>query len=447
MLGVAAFVLFGVVSCLDNLLGSDSPNSGPGSGSDPSTPTPDMEVAWLSSAHDLDPGLLADAEMRLGVDGSFTGVNFVPGQDVWIVVLSPSAGKSEQVVGVDPTDGHARWNRELPGVLCGDKVLDGALVCLSGEAGSWTGHVIDVATGEDLTTWPTTLDSALSVHLTPERLVVVGEAAPAPHARLTLLALDGTVRWSLDIGELQNAELLFGTFLADDFSGQNDPEATMERLRWRDLDEGRVLLWSTPGVALIDPTTGDVVVHECRRATPVGEAYFCGTDAGIERHDLTGAVAWTTPGLDLAFPPDTSNGRPAALSADHQLYAVDWRTGVQGQNLHRFRPTANSFTGTVLAPGAAGDDDHLFVVGDDAVVALAPGSDEVAWTYVLDEYANAVAVVGDMAVLDSWPAIGLDLATGEELWRRSIGPGIYQVAVDDSLVSIGFDGIALLVLP
>lgn len=413
-------------------------------------PTPVLAEDWL-----LTPAEAAGAddvtEFNTSPDGAFTGPVVIAGEEVWAVLTEAGTSTPEQIVGIDPATGQVRWRHAAPGGVCGDEVVAGLVGCLVHDGG-WSGLVVDVTTGEAHRWQAPGVESVRLVHLAAEGLLVVGDLAPAaPHTMVTLLAPDGEQRWQVDLADVPGAKVLFTTFLQGDVDGQSDTELMMERPRWRDLDEGRVLLWSTPGAALIEPASGDISVSQCRRATAAGDHYFCATDEGIVRHGLDGAVRWTLPGLDLVSPPETTPARPLAVVDQERLVAVDWQTGTQHGPLHRFRRSGAGFLPGRLPVMSGGSTEHTVAWADDAVVGLDPQTDAVAWTLDLDDdelpYLSDVFAVDGTLVTDSSPAIGLDPATGQVLWTARAEHGYTVEVIGDRLVSVGSDALAPVQLP
>ncbi|CAM3566310.1 PQQ-binding-like beta-propeller repeat protein [Occultella aeris] len=420
---------------------------------DPPATTDHLTETWLATPQDLSPGVGADTQLGIGVDGAFTGPSFIGGESAWIVTLDDAGSAPFAVVGLDPATGAPLWEHDLPGVLCGDAELDGVIMCVSRDGGAWQGHVIDAATGEIRLSWATGLTSAATVHHTAAGLIVVGDNEPqAPHARISLLTREGATAWSVDLADVPGGESLFSDFLASDL-GNSDPddvEATLERPRWRQLDGGLIMLWSTPGAAIIDPATGTVFAHECRRATVAGSAYYCVTDAGITRHDLDGKVVWTLPGLTLTHPSDISPGRPVAYDeSNYAIVGVDWDTGTVTHTVATLAPSSGGFVPGVSPLSSSGSPEYLVVAGGASMIALAPDADTLAWTWEPEDggYIGDVYVVGDLLVLDGFEQVGFDPVTGDELWTARVDTGIYRQVVDDRVATIGFEGIALLELP
>lgn len=444
-LGVLTLVL--VSSYLGSRLGDDSDADAQPT----STVPPDVDTSWIVTMEDLDPAAADDVEIAIGIDGAFTGLSLVTDPAAFVVGYGVDH-EPDALAGIDPVDGAILWTRDLPSGLCGDQAFDGALACLAHEDGGWVYHRIDIVTGEDLAVVPAPVRDAMTVHAGPDALVVVGSANPAPHADLTAIGLDGELLWKVDLATVDGAEYLFDDLLASDFGSAGAADVTMERPRWRDLDEGLMMLWSTPGVAIIDPTAGTVVVHECLRATPAHDRYFCQDDAGINRRDLTGEVVWSLPDLELAYVADTSDARPVAVSEVFEVIPLDWETGeVTGPAIHRFDPQPGGFTGTTMGPSAVGDAQTQYLEQDgEILVRLADDVDEVQWVYEAGEdvsYVESAFTFGDVSVVDTYTLVGLDGSTGEELWRRYNPYGIYNSPFEESLIAIGFDEVARLELP
>ena len=449
--GVAIVVLFLLLSLVARacsaIVGDDD------SAPDPSiwTQDPAVETSWVVTPADIDP-TATGAELALGLDGAFTGRELVDAGDVLVVGYgvdhTPAA-----LAGLDRSTGQVLWHRDAGEALCGDQAFDGSLACVMREDAGWVYHRLDVLTGEDLATAETDLETAVTVHAGPQALIVVGAASPAPHAPIVAFGPDGAQLWQADLAEIDGAEHLFDDLLASDFgNADDDATATLERPRWRDLDEGLMMLWSSPGVALIDPGRGVVVAHECLRATPAHDRYFCQDDAGINRRDLDGTVVWSLPDLDLVYPDDTSDARPVAVSEVFEIIPVDWETGeVTGPAIHRFDPQPGGFTGTILGPSAAGDAQSQYLIQDgEILVKLDDDADEVDWVFQAgddDSYLEGVFTIGGVSVIDSYTMLGLERASGEELWRVTNARGLYPSLAGDGLITIGFDEIVALELP
>ncbi len=442
---IVIVLLLLVVGFVRAVSGADDGGSSPAPVDDP---TAQIEVPWVVTPTDIDPAATG-AEFELTIDGAFTGEAYVDAGDVLVVAFGPD-NVSNALAGLDADDGRVLWHRDLADVRCGDEAFDGAVMCLARVDGEWTFYRIDVATGEDLATAVAGINEVQTVHASADGLIAVGPASPAPHADLWAFGLDGERLWKVDIGTIDGAELLFDDFLASDFSGDDDAEATMERPRWRDLDDGVVMLWVTPGVALIDAATGETVIHECLRATPAHDRYYCQDDAGINQRDLSGDVVWSTPDLQLAYTADTSDARPIAVSEVYEVIPLDWETGtITGPAIHRFDPQPGGFTNTIMGPSSAGDAQAPYLVQDGkVVVALADDVDEVAWVHTMDDgYVENVLEIDGVTVLLDFTLQGLDADTGEVLWERRNPYGLYEFAHDDAIITIGFDEIARLELP
>ena len=418
-------------------------------------PTTDLAVDWV-----LTPAEAAGAddveEFNTSPDGAFTGPRVIAGTEQWAMLTESGEDTAEQVVGIDPGTGGVSWRHDVPDGLCGDAIVEGMLACLSHDGtgspreGGWSGLVVDVATGEAQQWEAPDVESALVVHLTADGLLVVGDVAPhAPHAMVTLLSLDGEVRWQVDLADIPAAEELFTDFVQTDVEGRSEGEQIMERPRWRDLDDGRVLLWSSPGAALIEPASGEITASACRRATAAGDHYFCATDDGVVRHGLDGSVEWTMPDLDLVSPPESTPARPLAVADQTQLMSADWTDGTEGQVQYRFRLSGGGFVSGTIPLRSGGSPEHTVAWGGDAMVGLEPEADQMLWSFDLTDAGpvSDVFAVDDILVTDSYPILGLDPATGEQLWSGRAEHGFAVEMVGDRLVSIGSDAIAPVVLP
>lgn len=403
---------------------------------------PDMAAVWLLGPEDLTGSGDGD-EFARNPDGAFTGPQIIEGVDAWVVAWQSESSAGWRTAGIaalDPADGTVLWERPLPGVLCADHAFDGALRCLHDDGGTWVYHQIEIATGEDTVTVDTSLRDVQTVHSSAEGLVAVGPADPAPHARMTGFAPDGTELWSIDVADLDSAELLFSHV----YDSDGDP--VLERPRWRDLDDGLMMLWATPGAAIIDPVTGPVLVHHCRAGTAQGDHYLCQDDDGLHRHALDGTITWSLPGARLTVPEDRSDARPVAITEPatnrFEIVPVDWETGqIAGPATYRFTQQPGTWSGIVLPPSGYTLADATIVAGDTVLVALDADTGEQLWTRPLegDGYVFSVVQAGEVVVIDAGTnAAGLDLATGELLWTRR-NTGDQLAGIDGLLVSTGYE--------
>ncbi|PWD50899.1 hypothetical protein C8046_09785 [Serinibacter arcticus] len=478
IVALAAAVLYGLnalVGSIGELFDSPTDPRGPASTGAPASPggtstadptgptaSPSTADGELPIAWQVDPAsIVAGADLVYSWDGQVDSSQIAVTPDAWIVGLGANYSTLEHVAGLDPRSGGTLWTHEIGHGACAHDVVDAVLACLTTSSAVPEDGVaaepyvlarIDVATGE-VTEVPTTLTSVWSLHHRPEGLLVLGVTEPnAPHASLSLLAADGSVKWTTDVGEVAGAELMFSDVLSG--SGDKpDPNRTMERVRWRDLDGGTALLWSQPGAMLVDLATGPVGdVIDCNRATPARDALYCmsydkpgdTSVTSVHRYDLTGSLQWSTPGVRLAYPSDSSPARPAFLR-DRELIGLDLATGAPGELLHSFAtPGAQVWTGNVAEPSGYGDASRAVVIGeDDAAVGLLEGADQVAWTVPVSEeaYVWDVLLLDGVTVLHlSDAAVGLDPVTGAELWRFA-GVETDSVAAGDAIAEAGYRGI------
>lgn len=442
--GVAVLIMVMLIGFVVSRVagGSDS-----GTGTAPSTTWTDPEAidqTWVVSVEDLTHAG-EDSAISRNPDGAFTGARVIAGDEAWVIAWEDDDYVRQGIAGLDPVDGTVLWERPLPQVACADRPVEGAVLCVALEDGTWVYHRIDAVTGEDISTVDTGLDDVQTVHSNGEVLIVVSPANPAPHAAVTGLDLDGAELWSFDIADIENADLLFDHF----YDSDGDP--VLERPRWRDLDGGLVMLWATPGVAIIDPATGETFVHECRSATPAQDHYYCVVKERLESYELDGTRTWTASGLRPATPEEYSDTRLVALSEptanQFEVVPIDPDTGdVTGPATYRFSQRPGTWTGIVLPPSVHAEPDATFLVGDLEVVALDPETGEMIWSVPFDEiYLGDIVQIGDVAVLNTGDAVGIDMASGEVIWERNTRGDIIRIG--DAAVSVSSNEIALLELP
>ncbi|WP_420111602.1 PQQ-binding-like beta-propeller repeat protein [Pseudactinotalea sp.] len=442
--GVVMVVIAMIISLV---VGRISSGSDDGTGTAPTTTWTDpdaIDETWVVSVEDLTQAG-QDSAISRNPDGAFTGTRVIAGDESWVIAWEDDDYVRQGIAALDPVDGTVLWERPLPQVACADREVDGALLCLALDSDTWVFHRIDAVTGEDLDTTDTALDDVQTVHSNGDVLIAVGPANPAPHATVTGLTPDGSEVWSFDIADIENADLMFDHF----YDSDGDP--VLERPRWRDLGGGLVMLWATPGVAIIDPATGETFVHECRSATPAQDHYYCVVKEKLERYELDGTRTWTAAGLRPATPEEDSDTQLVALSEpttnQFEVIPIDPETGVvTGAATYRFSQQPGVWTGIVLPPSVYVEPDATFLVGDLEVVALDPETGEMIWSVPLDEgYLGDMVQIGDVAVVNTGDAIGIDMASGEVIWERNTRGDV--VRIGDVAVSLGYDEIALLELP
>lgn len=420
--------------------GTADPTGGPTSSS-----ATELPFTWV-----VEPSaIVAGTELVYTWDGQVGSSQMAVSPQAWMVGLGADYETLQHIAGLDPETGETLWTYEVGQGACGQDVIDGQLACLAtsssvAESGiaaqPYRLVLIDVATGE-VRESPTAITSVRSLSYRPEGLLVLGVTEPAaPHAAISLVsALDGSSLWTSDIGTIAGAELMFSDFL----SGSGDkPSRTreMERVRWRELGDGSALLWSQPGALIIDLASGPVgSVIDCARATPTEDALYCmtyddpndNTVTSVHRYDRQGVQQWSTPGLRLAFPSDSTPGRPVAL-VGRDVVGLDLATGTPGAVLYSFAtPGAQAWTGNIAEPDVYGNASNAVVIGeDDAALSMVEGEDRIAWTVPLsDAYVWDVLYFEGVTVLNlSDSAVGVDPVTGAELWR-------YEGISDDSHVA------------
>ncbi|WP_156224427.1 outer membrane protein assembly factor BamB family protein [Pseudactinotalea suaedae] len=442
LLAAAVVVLLGGAALIASVTEGSDDDDAPTGGW---TTTSGMPQTWSVTPADLSSAPSGSTEFVRNPDGAFTGPRMITGDTAWVIAWTTGDSVTSGLAAIDPASGAVLWDRPLARVVCADQQVDGALLCLALDGDTWVYHRIDATTGADLATAATTLENVQTVHAGGEGLVVIGSAEPAPHAQLSGLGPDGTLLWSFDVATTENADLLFTSV----YDSAGAP--VLERPRWRDLDGGLVMLWSTPGVAIIDPGTGATFVHECRAATPMGDHYYCQVGEDLHRYALDGSLSWSSPGLRPAVPEDASDSRLVALGEPttnrFEVVALDQQTGqIVGDPTYRFDQQPGMWTGIILPPTVSAEPDATFVVGDSTLIALDPETSTLLWTLPHDHtYVGDIVQIGDVAVVDTGDALGLDLATGRVLWEH---PTIGDLSrVGDALVSTTSTDIILLEMP
>ncbi|WP_235019908.1 PQQ-binding-like beta-propeller repeat protein [Ruania rhizosphaerae] len=409
-----------------------------------STTPPQLDTAWVITPSEA-AGTDAVGEFILGTDNAFTGPPFITTDEAWVALAGPEdARRASVVLGIDPQTGTTMWQHDLPSGLCGAEAVNGAVGCVYRSDDGWAVLVIDAATGEITGEGPATaIASVRTVSFSETGLLIVGEGR---RIALTMVGPDGSLIWQEKFADIAGSERLFDTFLQEQMNGEDNAEPAMERPRWRALTGPHVLLWSTPGAAVINTETGDVLAHECRRATASEDHYYCATDDGIVRHELDGSPSWTLPHLDLVSPPDTTPARPVAVDAQNKVVAVDWDSPQAQGPVIALELRADDFR---LPPLAGGTPEHYTVQGENTLVALETTSDTIRWQLDISPYSGSdVLAVGDLLVIDSSPMLGVDANTGEVLWERTTFIGLYlHVIEDETLATLGFDELARFELP
>ncbi|MGC0143310.1 PQQ-binding-like beta-propeller repeat protein [Pseudactinotalea sp. Z1732] len=395
----------------------------------------DFEVIWETEVPELDPDGGYSSLVPVDSPDRYTsaGTEIVTTEDTWVVMVEQDTSRA--LLGLDPRDGSVRWRQDLDRSHCSARTgPDGTVVCLSQEApggSAWTGHVLDAASGDELTSWQAPLTGAWGVHLTDAGLLVLAESDARTYDRLTLLDVtDGTEAWAVDLLDIDDAESMFYEREVDDVE-----HTIMSTRQWQDEGEHATLSASTTAL-FVDTGTGDVTPRHCYPILLTEDALGCDSYRHMVLYHLDGTERWSSARVDLAQP--AYRGEHVLVNiAGESLHHTDWDSGYVGASVQRVE-RGSIATGTQADP---------FLMSDHELLSLAPDGSQVRWSEEIHgmNSITTVLVTDEVAIVNAFSAMGLDLTAGERLWTR-YGRGNLQLA-GDALIATNSSSVALLEIP
>lgn len=391
----------------------------------------EFEVAWEYEPGELEPDNSSRPVLASVASPQFGGQReqVIVTPQAWVMVIEHGAARA--VVGLDPQTGSPMWEHTLAQAQCSAQPgPDDTVVCLASENGEdWTGHVLRADTGEEVNTFTTPISGAWGVHLTGAGLAVLAESTTRVFDRLTLLdPAEGTEQWSVDLLADDETAALLQAIDVDEVEHTVVPQP-----QWHDVGPNFTLSYASTDL-FVDATAGEISVLQCYPAIITSGSIGCSSHHETVMYDGDAEQVWASPQVQLARPP-VSGEHVLVNVADESLWQTEWDSGAV---VAEVGPTESR-------PIVSGTAEQPFVMHEREVVAFAESEELWRTTVRGMNSITTVMVIGDVAIVDGFSTLGLDLATGEDLWVR-YRSGNLRV-IDDELVSIGTGEIAVLQLP
>jgi len=454
---VAILALFALVATLNLLLAVRSGGERPYMPTTPQAPVPELAATWTLEPGKLRPDL-ADPEILTPVDGSFDDNHVVAVGDVWAILTSDHNDRNVAVHGIDQRTGEPRWRKELPDGICAANPLGKALLCARSAANDpatglgirWRISLLDPATGRerrgvDFDGWLTLM------HVHGDRLMLVEQRQPAPHAVVTVLDAALERRSRLDLsGQPEHAGLFSDNRIYNRTLPIPDGPA-LDRPRIRTVADNLTALWAGQTTAFFDLKQGTLVaMPRCSRLVDDGERLWCNAGPLAIAHDYALKPLYSTVlNTRLAFPDrDPRAGDvtdPVFLEIDGKAVRVDLTTG---ETIGPLVNTSNgSAFGMTTPPQVSFVDGRTLIWDTELLFAVNARTGELFWQRekqstlesILGWHGDLLFAGRQLQVVD--PATG---TVGRE-YRQPHGQA--TAAVGDVLIGIGSDELARLVDP
>lgn len=417
-------------------------------------------LAWIRAARDLRPDL-AEARFSLGHDGSSEAGHLLDTGPVLVALTSAGNGYDDMVVhGLDAGTGVERWRLDRDQPLCAGRLLRGALVCASvthRDAATqlgvrWTVELIDPATGRITATAPFAGWLTL-ILVADDRIVLLEQRRPAPHAVVSGWEADLRPAWSLDLAGEPGHDGLFSEnrIVVRDFPPTIGP--ALDRPRIRTVAGGLTALWIGRTAIFLDVAQGrSAGMPTCSRLVDDGARLWCNTGdrATALTYGLT-PTHRTEPGVRLAFPKRDPRGGditvPVFLDADGAAIRVDRATGA---TLGPLMPS-----GFGEAFGVRTEPSSFFVGGltlfqmGDHVVAHDPAADVILWDVPLPHLEGAYARGEQILLARHDRVVLVDAASGRVWYDVELDAGRFDRAgmVGEALIVSSGEQIGRLIGP
>lgn len=426
--------------------------------SPPRTPAPtlpELVATWSVRPSELRPDLGAGAELISAVDGTFDQNRVVDAGTRWVVLTGDAADHRIAAHGIDPGTGRATWRAELPDGLCAAQVLGSEVLCAASTATDpatglgirWRISVLDPATGRerrgvDFAGWLTLL------HVDGDRVMLVEQRQPAPHAVVTGLDAELRQRWRLDLRDQPQHPGLFSNNRIYDRKLPIPDGPALDRPRIRKVADGLTALWSGQTTALLDLRRGRLAgMPRCSRLVDDGTRLWCNAGAVAVAYDyaLT-RLHETAADTRLAFPDrDPRAGDvtdPVFLQADGTAVRVDPATGRTMGPLARTRN--GSAFGMTVSPRAVFVGGLTLVADTSQLFAVNARTGELHWQQPVQGSLGTVrAWKGDLLFAGGNLRL-VDPRTGRQRSAHRQRHGLYTIVVGGTLVGIGPDELARL---
>lgn len=424
----------------------------------PAPTVPPLAAAWSVQPSQLRPDLEGDAEIITTVDGSMDGDQVVDAGSTWTVLTGDAQDRRVAVHGIAAATGRPLWHKDLPNGICAGELIGSRLVCAASTETDpatrlgtrWRISLLDPATGRetrgtDFTGWLTL------IHVDGDRVMLVEQRQPAPHAVVTGLDADLRQRWRIDLRDRPQHAGLFSHNRIYNRSLPIPPGPALDRPRIRKVANRLTALWAGQSTAFIDLRTGTLAgMPRCSRLVDDGKRLWC------NQGDLATSYSYTMTELvhtelntRLAFPGrDPRAGDvtpPVFLREDGRAMRVDPDTGKTVGQLVNTRN--GSAFGLVTSPRTSFVNDLTLVWDSSVVFAVRAETGDEVWqqptTGLFDdpyEWRGRILVASSTLLL-------LDPATGETVKSYRQLLGFDTVPLGDVLVGAGPDVVARLVDP
>ncbi|MFT4294213.1 MAG: PQQ-binding-like beta-propeller repeat protein [Micropruina sp.] len=457
MVGLYLLILF-LIAVVGGLIDAGSTRSDPTPTRTPAPRVPTLDAVWSVQPDSLRPDLGGGAELITPLDGSFDDNRLVVAGATWVVLSGDSADRRVAVHGLDAATGRPLWRNDLPDGMCAGRPLDGAVLCAASTATDpatglgtrWRISLFDPATGRELR--GTDFDGWLTLlRADGDRVMLVEQRQPAPHAVLT--GLDATLkqRWRIDLRDQQEH---VGLFSNDRIFYRKLPipdGPALDRPRIRKVANGLTALWSGQSTAFVDLRRGVLVgLPRCSRLVDDGQRLWCnqGNRATAFSYRLE-RLHRTADDTRLAFPyRDPRAGDvtdPVFTEAGGRAVRVD---PASGRTLGELAETRNgSAFGLKLSPRADFVDGVTLLSDSSLTIAVDARTGASHWQRQKPDAMDEVWKWGDRLLLTGSYVRLLDRSTGRELVAYRQRHGLYTAVVGDTLVGIGPDEVARLTRP
>ncbi len=422
-----------------------------------STPSSQLGARWTLPAPSLRPDL-AKAELVGDVDGTFDDHRVIDAGQAWVVLTGDANDNAVWVHGLDPGSGRELWKHALDNGLCAADLVGTAVLCASaieqdpatGLGTRWHLALLDPATGDerngvDWTGWLTLL------HVDGDRVLLVEQRQPAPHAVLTVLNGSLQQRAQLDLREQSQHEGLFSDNRIFSRKLPIPDGPALDRPRVRQVADGLTALWAGRTTVFVDLAKAALVsMPRCSRLVDDGERLWCnqGNLAAALSYSLT-PLYETDLGTRLAFPDrDPRAGDvtdPVFLRTDGGAVRVDLTTG------RTVGPLVNSRNGSafgmVTAPRTAFVDGITLVSDSSQLFAVKARTGELLWQQQNPAHFDAAYAWDGRLLLTGYQlrVVDPDSGTVVRSYRQTLG--LYTRPVAEALVGVGPDELARLVDP
>ena len=425
----------------------------------PAPTVPPLAAAWSVQPSQLRPDLEGDAEIITTVDGSMDGDQVVDAGSTWAVLTGDAQDRRVAVHGIAAATGHPLWHKDLPNGICAGELIGSRLVCAASTETDpatrlgtrWRISLLDPATGRetrgtDFTGWLTL------IHVDGDRVMLVEQRQPAPHAVVTGLDADLRQRWRIDLRDRPQHAGLFSHNRIYNRSLPIPPGPALDRPRIRKVANRLTALWAGQSTAFIDLRTGTLAgMPRCSRLVDDGKRLWCnaGPVAVAYSYGLK-KLHQTTSDTRLAFPSRDPRGGdvtdPVFLETNGRAVRVNPATG---RTIGPLAQTRNgSAFGVVTSPRVYFVDGLSLLEDSSRLFAVNARTGTLQWQREgRTSFTEVWSWKGGLLMTGVSALQLVDPRTGNARVSYRQRRGLYTIVVADTLVGIGPDEIARLVDP